>query len=928
MVVDMSGRRNSQQAVSAFWTRAKTQSKVGFDKLWATADKLGDPVNRLSNKVGSEAFWPTTLDKESEKAARILRSFCKDGFYQEEVHKTTDGPQQKQRVLKRIPAQVIQNAKGLAIFTTMRTGLWISGAGGSGILVGRKEDGSWSQPAGIMLHTAGLGFLVGVDIYDCVLVLNTQQALDAFSKWRCTIGGEISAVAGPAGIGGLLETEVHKRQAPVFTYLKSRGFYAGVQIDGTVVIERTDEDERFYGEKISAKDIVAGKAQSRQMELEGFMATLKAAEGDKDVDQRLLPSEPPPADMHVVEGGYVFGVPDREDPDPFGFHALEKEGLVLREAGTRAPVAGEQFEFKPSAKSPVYDNFRRSVESSPRSSWRGSVFSTSTTAERERDRERPKYVTSDSATQTDFPGNIFGSPRSKRSIDSGFDEASPSRTPRSQPSLGLGIDDALPEVSENVKENEPETPTMPKPGLVALEPSTEDSIKAVDEPSSASEEEDEAPEIQDVPVVHQVQQATRPQVVTKAKMVAVPKRGPPPKLPPRHPARTRSYGNGDAPETSEQTSDGGSETASIASVVSVGKTASMRSIHSGRAVSIRDDNGTPSTLTPAEEKLQPTPDNADPTNVEKESSSETNGEFAHSTTTNVGAPKTQSFSSPLEKHIASVRSLDHSSSTTGRNFGDSSAPELKRNASDSTQSSIKTNTPELRRTPSEADKPSMASTSFDSTYSQNSPVPRPRPNLAQPRPNAGVGSVSALKNRFESSNRPAPIKTSSTSRPSSSHSNGTNRSTSPLKQLSSYTTSAKEVKAGRITPTTPSPQPDTKEELLPGAFPSDSLEDVSEVYLASEPAHVNGVLDPPPLPPRANAHSIQQDYDDDDTVAGTQEPSLELSKDYQKQFSMAGIRDSLHPLRDDDAESDLGSRSRSVSPMKRPVKLDLEEDFS
>lgn len=58
------------------WQRTKHGSKASFDKLWGWADKLGAPVNRLSNKLGSEAFWPTTLDKESDKAARILRSFC------------------------------------------------------------------------------------------------------------------------------------------------------------------------------------------------------------------------------------------------------------------------------------------------------------------------------------------------------------------------------------------------------------------------------------------------------------------------------------------------------------------------------------------------------------------------------------------------------------------------------------------------------------------------------------------------------------------------------------------------------------------------------------------------------------------------------------------------------------------------------------
>jgi lipid-binding SYLF domain-containing protein len=116
-------------------------------------------------------------------------------------------------VLKKIPQRVIQNAVGLAIFTTMRTGLWISGAGGSGVLVARKEDGTWSPPSGILLHTAGLGFLVGVDIYDCVVVINNRKALDAFTKIRATLGGEISAVAGPAGVGGILENDGKWKQA-------------------------------------------------------------------------------------------------------------------------------------------------------------------------------------------------------------------------------------------------------------------------------------------------------------------------------------------------------------------------------------------------------------------------------------------------------------------------------------------------------------------------------------------------------------------------------------------------------------------------------------------------------------------------------------------------------------------------------------------
>ena len=316
------------------WEKTKTTSKQGFDAAWAQLDKLGKPVNKLSHKLGSEAFWPTTLDKESDKAARILRSFCKDGFYadlDEDSRIAPEGPKGKQRVVKKIPAKVIQQAKGLAIFTTCRTGLWISGAGGSGILVARKEDGTWSPPSGILLHTAGLGFLVGVDIYDCVVVINTEAALNAFTKLRCTLGGEVSAVAGPVGVGGILETEIHKRQAPIWTYLKSRGFYAGVQVDGTIIIERTDENERFYGERIGVADILKGKVRHPPPEIKMLMNTIKYAQGDTDISPNDLPdNEPTQGDLVIHEV---------VDDDPFGIHALEKEGMEIKELdATGSPV--------------------------------------------------------------------------------------------------------------------------------------------------------------------------------------------------------------------------------------------------------------------------------------------------------------------------------------------------------------------------------------------------------------------------------------------------------------------------------------------------------------------------------------------------------------------------------------------------------------
>ncbi|KAG9234425.1 putative SH3 domain-containing YSC84-like protein 1 [Amylocarpus encephaloides] len=290
--------------------KAKVSGKAGFDKLWAGFEKLGVPVNRWTNKIGSEAFWPTSLDKESDKCARILKSFCKDGFYSEppvDPAAPQDGPKGKPKVLVKIPQKVIQNAVALAIFTTMRTGFWVSGAGGSGVLIARLADGSWSPPSGLLIHTAGVGFMAGIDIYDCVLVINTPEALAAFKKVRLSLGGELSLAAGPVGVGGVGEVELSgdRKRKPVWTYMKSRGLYAGVQIDGSIVLERNDENARYYGERLPAADILAGKLKNVPHSTRLLMEVVKEAEGKKDVNQHVLQEvaqQPAPGDMLLEKG--------------------------------------------------------------------------------------------------------------------------------------------------------------------------------------------------------------------------------------------------------------------------------------------------------------------------------------------------------------------------------------------------------------------------------------------------------------------------------------------------------------------------------------------------------------------------------------------------------------------------------------------------
>jgi lipid-binding SYLF domain-containing protein len=213
----------------------------------------------------------------------------------------------------------------------MRTGLWISGSGGSGVLIARNQDGTWSPPSGILVHTLGVGFNAGIDIYDCVVVINNAKALEAFSKLRVTLGGEVSIAVGPLGIGGTLDANVDPRKekdrTPVFTYMKSRGLYAGVQIDGTFIIERNDENARFYGQRLAVRDILAGRIKEVPASVVKLMEVAKSAEGRTDFDQKIVEevgSYPAPGDVEVEKNME----PTEEEKQEYGLNSMgvrEKE---------------------------------------------------------------------------------------------------------------------------------------------------------------------------------------------------------------------------------------------------------------------------------------------------------------------------------------------------------------------------------------------------------------------------------------------------------------------------------------------------------------------------------------------------------------------------------------------------------------------------
>jgi len=156
---------------------------------------------------------------------------------------------------KAIPPTVLRDAKGLAILTITKAGFIVSGRGGTGVVVARTEKG-WSGSSAIGTGGIGVGFQAGVQVSEYVIILNTQEAVNAFSKGsNVTLGGNLSAAIGP--IGRSAEAGVAP-QAAIYTYSRSQGIFAGVSLEGTVIATRYEANEEYYGKPVFPADILAG----------------------------------------------------------------------------------------------------------------------------------------------------------------------------------------------------------------------------------------------------------------------------------------------------------------------------------------------------------------------------------------------------------------------------------------------------------------------------------------------------------------------------------------------------------------------------------------------------------------------------------------------------------------------------------------------
>lgn len=146
-------------------------------------------------------------------------------------------------------------AKGIFVVPQMlKGGFIVGGSGGSGVLfVKNEQTGTWSYPVFYTMGSVSFGLQIGAGSSQIILLVMTEKGIDSMLSDSFKLGAEISVAVGPVGGGAKAAT------ADILSYMKSKGAYTGVSIEGAVVKIRNGWNETYYGQKVSPADVLIRK---------------------------------------------------------------------------------------------------------------------------------------------------------------------------------------------------------------------------------------------------------------------------------------------------------------------------------------------------------------------------------------------------------------------------------------------------------------------------------------------------------------------------------------------------------------------------------------------------------------------------------------------------------------------------------------------
>ena len=163
-------------------------------------------------------------------------------------------------------ADVIKSGKGVAIFPAVtKAGLGIGGQTGEGVVFLRQSNGRWTGPAFMGISGASIGFQIGVQSVGLVLVITNEQWLRAFTGGNSfKLGADVAIAAGPVGRDTSAATD-GRAKASIYSYSMSKGLFAGISIDGSVINQNRDANKAYWGRDISAANALKKPATDKRV---------------------------------------------------------------------------------------------------------------------------------------------------------------------------------------------------------------------------------------------------------------------------------------------------------------------------------------------------------------------------------------------------------------------------------------------------------------------------------------------------------------------------------------------------------------------------------------------------------------------------------------------------------------------------------------
>jgi len=177
-----------------------------------------------------------------------------------------------------VPGWLMQRAYGVAVIPDVLKGAFLFGGRyGNGVLTVRSAHGRFSDPIFITLAGGSVGWQIGASSTDVVLVFMTQRSVQNFARGKFTLGVDASVAAGPLGRQGEAAAGVN---AEIYSYSRSRGLFAGVALDGTVLAFDRGANRAFYGDRAVTSDMITGgQVSTSDASAQRFLAAVAADTG-------------------------------------------------------------------------------------------------------------------------------------------------------------------------------------------------------------------------------------------------------------------------------------------------------------------------------------------------------------------------------------------------------------------------------------------------------------------------------------------------------------------------------------------------------------------------------------------------------------------------------------------------------------------------